>query len=84
MTDEASFLTFVAELLEDRRLAAHLEKRDPKSTQRGWQNSSIEDFLESALAWAKDSDFGRRQDLDGATSPWRQVAAFLYAGKIYE
>ena len=86
VTDEASFLAFVRGLEVDRRLAAALEEQDPDGydAPRGWQNNTIEQFLESALAWAEDSQFGRRQDLGEATSPWRRLAVFLYCGKIYE
>lgn len=82
--DEASFLAFVAELAEDRRLASATGISGFMGAPRGWQNDSVEDFLGGALAWADDSDFGRNQDLDPDGSPWRRVAVFLYCGKIYE
>ena len=50
----------------------------------GWQNATIDQFLQAAVAWAEDSDFGRRQELVPDASPWRRLAVFLYAGKIYE
>jgi hypothetical protein len=86
VTDEPSFLAFVAALAADRRLAAELEKDEPRGygDARGWQNSTIEAFLESALAWAEASGFGRRQEVDKSVSPWRRMAVFLFAGKIYE
>lgn len=86
VTDEESFLMFVHALEADRRLAAALEKKEanPYGTSRGWQNSSIEQFLESALAWAEDSHFGRDQNLGEEFSPWRRIAVFLYCGKNYE
>ena len=86
VTDEASFLEVVRALEADRRLAAALEEQDPHGcgAPRGWQNSTIEQFLESALAWAEDSHFGRRQHLGDVVSPWRRLAVFLYCGKIYE
>jgi hypothetical protein len=83
---EESFLAFVRALEADRRLAAAAEEREPHGydAPRGWQNSTIEQFLESALAWAADSKFGRNQDLGEGVSPWRRLAVFLYCGKIYE
>ena len=51
---------------------------------RGWQNLTIEDFLEAALAWAEASNFGRSQGVDDSANPWRRLAIFLYCGKIYE
>ena len=51
----------------------------------GWENSSIEGFLEAALAWAEDSGMGKSLELglDGEPS-WATFALFLYAGKFYE
>jgi hypothetical protein len=80
--DEASFLTFVEALAEDRRLA-NLVDEGLYGAPRGWQNDSIESFLAAAVAWARDSDFGRRQGLIHA-SPWKALAVFLHCGKIYE
>ena len=86
VTDEASFLAFVRALEADRRLAAELENSEPDGygAPRGWQNATIEQFLEAAVAWANDSKFGRLQDLESDASPWRRFAVFLNAGKIYE
>jgi hypothetical protein len=84
VTDEESFLAFVRALEADRRLAAKGEGEDLHGfgAARGWQNSTIEQFFESALAWVEDSEFGGARLRDA--SPWRKVATFLYAGKIYE
>jgi hypothetical protein len=84
--DEASFLVFVRALEADRRLAAREEEQDLHGygAPRGWQNSTIEQFFASALAWADDSQFGRTQGLADDVSPWRRLAVFLYAGKMYE
>jgi hypothetical protein len=83
VTDEASFLRFVSALRADRE-AADRGHRDPSGIDAlGWQNDTIEAFLEAALAWAEDSDFGRRVQLVDV-SPWKRFAAFLYCGKIYE
>ncbi|APR86320.1 Hypothetical protein A7982_11669 [Minicystis rosea] len=81
--DEATFLAFVEALIADRHAdaagAPDVAGRGP----HGWENHSIEAFLSAALAWARDSDFGQRQDLAEA-SPWKRFATFLYCGKIYE
>jgi len=84
--DEASFLTFVRTLAADRRLAAKIEGNSPDGYEapRGWQNATIEQFLDSALSWADDTEFGRTQGLADNVSPWRRLAVFLKAGKIYE
>jgi hypothetical protein len=87
VSDEKSFLAFVDALRKDRELAAAAEKASLSGpygpAQRGWENTTIESFLEAAYAWAEDSDFGARQDLMEA-SPWKKFAVFLYCGKIYE
>ena len=49
----------------------------------GWENTSIESFLEAATAWATDSDFGLKQGL-AENNTWKRFAVFLNAGKIYE
>ncbi|HEU4635718.1 MAG TPA: hypothetical protein VFS41_06025 [Edaphobacter sp.] len=86
VSDEKSFLAFVDALRRDRELAASAENAslaDRYGPERGWENVTIESFLEAAHAWAEDTDFGARQDLREA-SPWRKFAIFLYCGKIYE
>lgn len=77
VTDEATFLAFVDALAKDRRGSVYAESPE------AWENESIEDFLEAACSWAKDSQFGLRQGLSSA-SPWKRFAVFLYCGKIYE
>ena len=84
--DQSSFLGFVSLLAADRR--AEVEKESLSfgspytSGANGWENQTIESFLESAVAWAKDSDFGLSQGV--GKNPWKQFATFLYCGKIYE
>ena len=87
VSDEKSFLAFVTALQRDRQSAVAAEMTSPAAAhgpdRGGWENVTIESFLEAAHAWAKDSEFGIRQGLKDA-SPWRKFAAFLYCGKIYE
>jgi len=82
--DEQSFLEFVRTLAADRRLADLDGRPAIYAAPRGWQNDTIEQFLESAVSWAEDSGFGRTQGLSEDASPWRRFAVFLYSGKIYE
>jgi hypothetical protein len=87
VADEESFLTFVDALRHDRELDIMQEKTLPSSpygpTQRGWNNITIESFLEAACSWAEDTEFGKTQNLS-ETHFWRKFATFLYLGKIYE
>ena len=70
--DEKSFLLFVKSLIKDRQSPDDCE------------NKTINDFLESSVAWAEDSNFGIKQDSELETNKWKQFAVFLYCGKIYE
>jgi len=85
--DERSFLAFVRALQRDRVAAVAAESRSPSSPYGpdagGWENVSIEAFLESALAWAEASDFGASQGV-APTDLWKKFAMFLYCGKVYE
>lgn len=85
--NQESFLDFARMLILDRVSAVKAEARNPArhygADAEGWENTSIETFLESAVSWAEDSNFGATQGLADA-SPWKQFAVFLYCGKIYE
>ncbi|HEX7101934.1 MAG TPA: hypothetical protein VF201_04745 [Nitrolancea sp.] len=87
VTDRESFFTFVRALIADRMDSLAQEAKNPSSPRgpatNGWENTSIEAFLEAALAWAKDTHMGESLGLDGEPS-WRFFALFLEAGKFYE
>ena len=82
VTDEESFLRFLRALAEDYEAAATEAARQPPSPYgrwpRGWENSTLGHFLESAASWAED----KRQP--SAKNPWRACADILWAGKYYE
>ena len=87
--DEQSFLEFVQALNADRADEVEKEKSKPSSPYsagaNGWENMTIEDYLESGAAWAIDSNFGRiYRDRKFNDNHWNQFAHFLYAGKTYE
>jgi predicted Ser/Thr protein kinase len=87
--DEQSFLKFIQALIADRTDEVKREKIKsslPYSAgANGWENITIEDYLESASAWAVDSNFGRTLHAGKFNNnSWSQFANFLYAGKIYE
>jgi hypothetical protein len=85
--DLESFFSFVAALVKDRRAAVAADHAKPSSPYGpdagGWENSTIEDYLEAALAWAEDTSMGISQGLAPEPS-WQAFAVFLYCGKIYE
>ena len=87
VSDRASFLAFAKALLADRLDETAKERDAPSSPYgpgaNGWENSTIEGFLGSAISWAEDANFGNSQGLEGK-GPWYAFAVFLYCGKIYE
>jgi len=87
VVDEASFLKFVAALRQDREVEVAAQTTtsiDPFGRgPNGWENHTIEAFLEAAFSWAEDSNFGKSQGLTDE-NPWKKFAVFLYCGKIYE
>lgn len=84
--DEKTFLEFVKMLLEDRLDEINKEKENPSNPwgpgHNGWENSSVDGFLEAALAWSASTNFGKTQGVEN--NPWKKCAVFLYCGKIYE
>lgn len=87
VSDEQTFLAFVNALRKDREIDVSADKASLSGpyepTRGGWENVTIESFLESACSWAEDTGFGESQNLIGA-SPWKKFATFLYLGKFYE
>jgi hypothetical protein len=86
VVDRESFLTFVKALIADREGEVQKEQENPSSPwgagANGWENGTIEGYLEAAVAWAEDS---REQPLGLPEEPaWKAFATFLYCGKIYE
>ena len=80
--DETSFLVFARALLIDRQAV----ERMPLSLdgfRHQWANDSIAAFIEGAVAWSEDSDFGAGPG-PKASNPWALFAAFLWAGRGYE
>lgn len=83
VSDEKSFLNFVAALIADRSLEYSNSVDAFGRGSRGWENHSIESFLAAAHAWAESTNVGSSLGMSN-DSPWKRFAAFLYCGKIYE
>jgi len=87
VSDAASFLAFARLLAEDR--AAEVRKEAESSSSpygpgaNGWENGTIEAFLEAAISWGEATEVGLSQGLK-PDNPWKRFAVFLYCGKIYE
>ncbi len=84
VVDETTFLDFLGVLWRDRAEEVAIERVTPSppysAGARGWENGTIEAFLESAERGARDSLW----IADRTTNPWRRAAEILYMGKIYE
>jgi hypothetical protein len=76
-----TFLTFLAALREHREAAVEEARRAPPRAfdvgPGGWENWTIEEFLEALEAYATDIDLP-------AQPTWHDVARLLLAGKGYE
>jgi hypothetical protein len=85
--DEATFLGFLAALAADRFDEVKKEKRKPSPPYcpgaNGWENGTIENFLEAAVRWADDwkRSSGRYTKPRNA---WKRCAEIIYMGKHYE
>ena len=82
--DEISFISFLEALSADRADEVRKEQARPSSPYspgaNGWENTTIEDYLASAAAWA--IDWKKKHPFP--TNPWKCCAQILLAGKSYE
>ena len=86
VVDRDSFLAFVKALAADREGEVAKEKEHPSSPweagANGWEQGTIEGFLDAAVASAADS-LGTPGEMPEPPS-WKAFATFLYHGKYYE
>ena len=85
--DEASFIAFLGALKRDRRDDCDREKCQAtppfSSSGSGWNNASIEEFLDAAIGWASDTKSGAKY-YSVPENPWTRCAQILLMGKMYE
>jgi hypothetical protein len=84
VSDRESFLRFAEAIIRDRAEAEDLERQTPDKRWSGandWQNGQISEYLGCALAGAEAQRDGWGSQA-GVT--WRELATFLWLGKIYE
>jgi hypothetical protein len=84
VSDFESFIRYVRWLMADRLGETEKEPASPRhptdAGANGWQNGTIEAFLDAAAACAEDN-----ARIHGEPSPsWTQFARFLEGGKTYE
>ena len=86
VNDEETFLSFLIALARDREASVAAERKSPSSPYGpdagGWENTTIETFLECASAWGTDTS-GSELALQ-SSNPWNRAAKIVYAGKFYE
>jgi hypothetical protein len=84
--DEDSLVAFISALAADRADEVRKEKESSSSAYgpgvNGWENGTIEAYLESAAAWAE--DWKKSPQYRPPANPWKRCAEILYAGKGYE
>ncbi len=85
--DLDTFLSFLETLFEDWEAASAANKSKPSSpygSMYGWENTNIGDFLEAAVAGAKDNRLGKLGGTFADENAWRQAAQIILLGKVYE
>ena len=84
--DRGSFLVFVRALVAERQEARRIEAKSPSRPYgpdaMGWENTTIEDYLEAAVA-CTEAWIEREHEIPDEPS-WNSFARFLYFGKSYE
>ena len=85
VNDEQSFIAFIQALGAD--FAREQTMNEPLSpygrSALGWENGSVDAFLEAAGAWAIDSSRQVAAEVASA-NVWQRCASILLAGKFYE
>ena len=85
--DEESFIVFLSALASDKEQDRIEEEKQPSSpwgpSIRGWENGTIETFLDAAAAWGSSSKDGL-PNMEKSENPWRRAADIIFAGKFYE
>ncbi|WP_103754192.1 DUF7660 family protein [Pseudomonas syringae] len=85
--DEQSFISFIEALGMDFVEERLLEETSPSSPYgpgaSGWENGSIDTFLDAAAAWATASSPSSPVSAS-RSNVWQRCAAILLAGKFYE
>lgn len=85
--DEQSFIAFVQALGCDFARERVLERSTPSSPHGpevlGWENGSVDAFLDAAAAWAT-ADSRNTPSTTPESNVWQRCAEILLAGKFYE
>jgi hypothetical protein len=87
VVDEASFISFLEALRDNRQAEVEAERAAPSNPYgpgaRGWENGSIGQFLDAAVAWGQATANGTAH-YSVPQNPWQRAAQIICAGKLYE
>ncbi|UCR85153.1 DUF7660 family protein [Pseudomonas chlororaphis] len=87
VNDEHSFIGFIEALGSDFAAQRVFEEATPSSPYcpgaLGWENGSVDTFLDAAAAWATASSKSSPPSAPD-TNVWQRCASILLAGKFYE
>jgi hypothetical protein len=87
VADERAFIRLLQMMALDRQDEQQKELATPSSSYStgatGWENGSIEAFLEAAAAWAEATSQTTNLGV-GASDAWRRAAMIVVAGAFYE
>ena len=85
--NEETFTAFIHALAADKADENRKEKFKASSPYgpgtNGWENGSIEAFLDAAAAFSTDWK-DHPEGLPKTDNPWKRCARIIYAGKYYE
>src|SRR5579871_2822274 len=87
VTDERSFIRLLQLMALDRQDEQQKELARPSPPYspgaNGWENGSIEAFLDAAAAWAEATSRATDPSTE-ASDAWRRAARIVVAGAYYE
>ena len=87
VSDEKTFLQFLAALAADWEEEQALEKLNPSSPYSsgalGWENETLGEALDAAVSWGNATIEGLPHH-EKPQNPWRRAAHIIHASKFYE
>jgi hypothetical protein len=88
VASKRDLIDFILALKADREDELRKEAEHPSSPwaagANGWQNGSIEMFLDAMAAWAEGTSALTGEPMVSEEPSWRDFARILYMGKTYE
>ena len=83
VVDLPTFAAFVWALVEERERAQQIERAEPERYFDGaldWKNADIANYLGACMSYFEMDE----EAFEGKEPTWRDLAEFLYHGKIWE